>query len=397
MQQSKQNKAQIDVASLIRDAILYDIVPDSNALHDYLNKAPNSLMGDFGYEDWPKDSLIHNAISRSSFHVADFILKHGSDHFLPNIDPFFCGYASCNFDSLPDSAGLNFYLALVTIEYYAEKNNLSQLLEEDQFNRLLIKKTYCDCLYWQDSKGRAHREVLQYSEQDQGSILDFTKNTAIWFMHFAHKVFILEKELKAQLQPKSFSSQIRDSFFPPVVREVSTLYKELGDCYLHIAHMEANAMKAFCYFFKKSLDCYRKADPGDISQLELLEKCINLSGAEEITRLNKYFCSQRDRLKECGVATNNYSFDADRVWRTAFDSASEQINSQGMSPCIKLWDQEIDSGRTSSEEKDARDSDVQERQSADFSDEQFSSRIGLHFRPKAAQAYMTSNPMYGKK
>lgn len=398
MWRSEHHEFKVDRESLIeafRESILYDIVPDNRELRDYLKKTPNSLIGDVGYTEGSTNSVISGAIARNSFHLADFILKGDGDRFLIDVDPFFCGQRANCFTMLAESAGLNVYLALMTFEYYSEKNILPDLINEKD---LKIIKTYHDCLYWQGDDGKPHYDIAWFESNDSGSAVEFIKATAVWFMQFSYKIFKLEQELKIQSQPKSFLS---NPFSASVVSKKTPrqLHEELGGYYLHVAYMEARAEKAFYYFLKKALHCYRQASINMTPLGKILELEGGINQACFVARKPAYsfFLKQSAKLKKSSVATNDYFLDADRIWRTAFDLASEQINSQGMSPCIKLWDQEIDSGRTSSEEKDARDSDVQERQSADFSDEQFSSRIGLHFRPKAAQAYMTSNPMYGKK
>lgn len=379
-----------------RDA-LYDTVPVNNELRDHLKNAPTSLMCEVGCEYSQMGSVAYGAISRSSFHLADFILKQENGRFVSNIDPFFYGQSPVRFTLLAQSAGLNVYLALLVLEYYSEKNKLSELIDKDN---LEVIKTYCDCLYWEGFDGQSHYEVVWPEKSDNGSIVDFTKSTAIWFMRFAYKIFELEQELKVQLQPKSFLSQMYCSFSSSVVvRKTSVqLYEELGDHYLHIAHMEANNEKAFYYFLKKALHCYRQSltNTDSIKEFLVFEIGINQADFTARTPAYNYFLEQRNELKKRGVATSNYSLDADQVWRDAFELAGDKIRSQGIASCVKLWDSDVDSGRTSSEERHSRDSDAQEGKHADVSASLTDKRDGLYHRSNFAQNQMISNPMSAK-
>ncbi len=340
-----------------------DKVPEKDSdLRKELKDNPKLLVGKVCQSFHPAFSVIFLAISLGSLNLADCILKPEDNQFGLDVDPFYLAKDSLNLDALPESSGVNFYLALITLQYYSQKNQLPEL----------TNKTYYDKLYWENE----HNEVFYISKQPNTiECSTFMRTQAEWFMQFSYEVFQLEEELKKLLQEAETPwNKFSNWLLPHKPNKIQEIYAKLADYYLHIAYMEIRTENAFFYFIKKANDYYA------LSSNEDLDTHYNLSKLMESDRGNLWrHAQQYEPLKDCGIATRDYSTDAANAWRKAFNFAHEKILSEGIPSFLHFMD--TDSTRTSSTERNSHSSgELREEKKIDS---QFD-HVGLHRRCKGS-------------
>ncbi len=273
---------------------------DGSELAMSLKKNPKLLHSDVKKSDstytW---SIITRALGNGNLHAADFILKQNGQ-IKPSADPCYCGKIGGGISNLLRSASINFYLALVTLQCYAQRDKLTELINSESF---IVRKTHYDCLYWEDARGEHHPAVIEADEDTpQSQINDYQRETAKFFMKMAYTAF------QAEIQLSTTTSLIRKA----------TINETLGGLYLHTAFMEDYSRYAFYYFLDKALGHYRAASLE--SQIVYLDDCV--AHREEL------FETQREKLNALLYVeeTDSYRLRAPEEWQELYNS-TYQANS----------------------------------------------------------------------
>lgn len=118
-----------------------DEMPETGSpLKKQFEKNPKLLLGEVNYPRGPLHSVVALAITLGKLNLADCILKPDNNNFALKADSFYLGKDYLNLDRLPKSAGINFYLALITWQFHFQKNEMSKLINETNIEEITIKK-----------------------------------------------------------------------------------------------------------------------------------------------------------------------------------------------------------------------------------------------------------------
>lgn len=235
------------------EAIIDDLLPEEKGeLATKLVRNPKLLISAFRPGDVPC-SVICMAVNRGSFNFIDFILKKNG-LFTEGADPWYCGNIQFSVPAALRSAGISFYLALVTLQFYSKENRLAELVQTDALSKITrVVKTHYDCLYWND-QGISRQAVLEEDQEDPGSVKNYQEKTAQWFMKIAYDTFQAETQLAKAT----------------TLLDQQETHAALGNSYLRIAYMEDYCQNSFFYFLDKALEHYRQAPIQD--QRQYVEK-----------------------------------------------------------------------------------------------------------------------------
>lgn len=320
-----------------------NIVPEKGtSLQRQFEENPRLLLKEVGYPHGPEHSVISLAIpSLGKLHIADLILKPNGDNFTKNADPFYLGKDYLPTDTLPTSAGINFYLALITWQYFSQKAGLSEL----------SGRTYYDLFYWENKNDERCYTCNEKNPLEQGI---FMRAQADWFMQLADKVFKLEEQLRQITQHSETLIGKFSSIFITESSEKSEIYTKLGDYYLHIAYMETDHSATFSYFIRKSYEYYSQSEYHNTQAINQLAELVEKIQSNPIRVWNKIDAQQYQSLKDCGIAGRDYSINISEAWRNAFNFAHQKISDQGINSSLHFM--EPDSGRTSLEERNSQSS-----------------------------------------
>lgn len=167
---------------------------------------------------------------------------------------------------------------------------------------------------------------------------------------------------------------------------IQKIHATLGEHYLHIAYMEIRSKTAFFYFIKKAHDHYTRSSNDYLNVHKQLSELVNqiVSNPEGVwSEIN------REPLKDCNIATRDYTIDATEAWSKAFNFAHEKIMNQGIPSSLHFM--ETSSARTSSTERSSQSSG--EAHEEKKSSSQFDN-LGLHKRCKGSRdSNATTNPL----
>lgn len=223
--------------TLFEHILRRDKVPEKGtALQKQLEENSKILLEEVGSSYHPRRSVISRVTLGGSLTLADHILKPDNYNLISNAAPFYLGKHPLGLDTLPASAGVNFYLALITWQFYSQQNNHCELTSRTDFQEVIIQQNYYDKFYWTNGK-------RNYT-CDQPNTIEhrtFMRTQAGWFMLIAHDVFQLEKKLRDSLRDAETTLSQLSRWFITSTDEKPEIYAKLGDYYLHIAYMEVNA------------------------------------------------------------------------------------------------------------------------------------------------------------
>ena len=358
-----------------------DEVPENGThLRKELKDNPKLLVGKVCQSFHPAFSVIFLAISLGSLNLADCILKPEGNQFGLNVDPFYLAKDCLNLDALPESAGINFYFALITLQYHSQKNKLSELIIKTEPDNVIINQTYYDKLYWENE----NNEVFYTSKQPNTTERHvFMHAQAEWFMQLSYEVFQLEEQLKKLLQEAETQwNKFSNWLLPHNPKPIQEIYAKLADHYLHIAYMEISSENAFFYFIKKANDYFARSSNDYLNIHNKLSKLIASD------RSNLWRQVQYEPLKDRGIATRDHSIDAAEAWSKAFNFAHRKIIDQDIPSSLHFM--ETDSARTSSTERNSHSSDELQKES-------HITNAGLHRRCKGSRdSNVTANPLLNK-
>ncbi|MBP9726689.1 MAG: hypothetical protein KBD83_04415 [Gammaproteobacteria bacterium] len=275
---------------------------EASELGQLLKKNPKLLNSEFEAEDVPY-SVISMLLHAGHLVVADFILKKNGQ-IAPKADPSYCGQVNGGIPALLCSAGVNFYLALVTLQFYFQQNRLPELLAIDAIGKPFIKKTHYDCLYYEDDKQIKHAVMIEANESEQQSDIDaYQETTAKLFMRIAYEAYKAERIL------------LTTTAFPD---EKEQAHRVLGHAFLRIAFMEDYSYHAFNYCLDQALTNYRQASLEDQGlYIETLETYI--AHREQIFELQRE--KRKLQLQVGPVDDRSYRTRTPEEWRESYDSA----------------------------------------------------------------------------
>lgn len=320
-----------EITSAYSGLLWQDVVPaKGGALEKILRQNPKLLAAAISDPD-DLSSIVSIAYEEGSLCFADFVLMQNG-RFLPGADPFYCGEEEGRVTTLLHSAGLNVYLALMTLRFYLQKSELSSeyqlvhLITVDGFGDLHVRKTYNDCLYW-DNQGAKCSAALNENRA-------YAERIAPWFMKKVYEVFQIECAL----------TQARS------LPERQDLHARLGEFYQCIAYMEDRNYRVFSYYLNKALEHYRQTSPSyQTENVRAFEECMPFQ--EQIFDLQAEKWTERFSVEE-GINDHVKTLDE---WMACYDFASSQRYAiqSGRIECCNVQERVSDSTKSTSASDDS--------------------------------------------
>ncbi len=280
------------------------IVPNrESVLGQRLKNNPTLLDSEIDRsDDLYHGSVISIVLNGGNLNVADFILKQNGQ-IAPKADPSYGGQVNGGLPILLHSAAVNFYLALVTLQFYSQQGRLLELLTLDALGKPFIKKTHYDCLYW-DDKGTSRLNRIEPDEYEQQSDIDaYQEATAKLFMKIAYEAHKAEMIVS------------RTTALPDHKEQA---HLTLGHAFLRVAFMEDYSCYAFNYCLDQALAHYRQASLEHQGQyVETLETYI--AHRAQIFELQRE--KRKVQLQIGSIDHRSYRTRTPDEWLEAYDSA----------------------------------------------------------------------------